>query len=266
MSGYADFSEFYDRLMSDVGYTARAAYYLDLFERFGGKHPSSLLDIACGSGNLTGALVAYGIEVVGVDVSAPMLAKAADKLAGCEPPVLLLQQDMRELDLYGTAEGAICSLDSINHLCATKDIRRFLERLRLFVEPGGLFVFDVNTPFKHREVLGDNAFVFEESDFLCIWRNRFIARTGETEMLLDFFVEQEDGSYQRFFDTVRERGYSIRTVKTLLSETGWDCLAVFDDGTYDLPTATCERWVFVARNNRTVEEALGMKTGETAYV
>lgn len=252
MSGYQAFSEFYDRLMQDVDYAARADYLLSLFDKHGEK-PKTVLDIACGSGSLCAELMRRGVDVIGVDASETMLAKAAAKV----PDALLLCQDMREMDLYGTVDGAVCVLDSLNHLCRTADVAQVFRRTRLFVEPGGLLVFDVNTPYKHREVLADRSFVAEEEDVLCVWRNRYLPRSGEVEILLDFFVEQEDGRYERYWDTVRERAYSERTLRRLLAQTGWETLAVYEDMTIEPPTADCQRMIFVARSTRTVAEAAG---------
>lgn len=251
MSGYQAFSEFYDRLMTDVDYRSRAEYLVSLFERHGAR-PQTVLDVACGSGSLCQEFLRLGVDPIGVDGSADMLAKAGEKLCG---RVLLLQQDMRNLDLYGMVDGAVCTMDSVNHLCKTGDVQRFFERVRLFVEPGGLFIFDVNTVYKHRHILANQVFVAEESDVMCVWRNRLIQSTNEVEMLLDFFAEEEDGTYSRFCDTVRERAYSKRTLCRLLQKTGWDCLAIYADMTTDEPSPDCQRLVFVARNNRTVEQA-----------
>ncbi|MBQ6830968.1 MAG: class I SAM-dependent methyltransferase [Clostridia bacterium] len=255
MSGYGDFSQFYDRLMTDVDYDGYADYLLSLFEKFGGKRPRTVLDVACGSGSLCEAFVKRGVDPIGIDASEEMLFAAHEKPLLQQHDVMLLQQDMRELDLYGTSDGAVCVLDSLNHLRDTADVACVLRRLRLFVEPGGLFIFDVNTPYKHREVLGNNAFVFEEEDFVCVWRNRYVSKTCTVDMLLDFFVETETGEYERLTDTVRERAYTRATWEKLLADTGWDPLTVFAHKTTEEPTDTCERWVFVARNNRTVEEA-----------
>ena len=256
MSGYQDFSEFYDRLMGDVDYKEQVDYLLSLFRMHSGKLPETVIDIACGSGSLCVALAERGIDPIGVDASAAMLAKAAEKFpAGREP--LLLQQDMRELDLFGTADGAVCMLDSVNHLCRTADVERFFSRLRLFVEPGGLFIFDVNTPYKHRQILGNNAFVFEENEFMCVWRNQYYPKTAETAMLLDFFVNKGNDEYERLCDEVRERAYSRRTLERLLKKTGWECLAVYNADTIEPAQDETERWVLVAKNRRTVEEATG---------
>ena len=245
MSGYASLSMVYDRLM-EVDYSARADYLLSLFSLHGGKC-RSLLDLACGSGSLTAELMRRGCDMVAVDGSEEMLALAAEKAAGA----LLLCQDMRELDLYGTVEGAVCTLDSFNHLLTTADIAEVLRRLSLFIEPGGLLIFDVNTPYKHREVLCDNAFVYEEEEFLCAWRNRYSPRTGEVHMLLDIFAEDEDGRYERFEDEIVERAYSERTWRALLSGAQFTPLALYGDMTTTPPAADEQRWVFVARNDTT---------------
>lgn len=253
MSGYHDFSEFYDRLTEDVDYAGYAAYLLSLFEKHGTR-PHTVLDIACGSGSLCAELVRHGVDPIGIDGSETMLAKAAEKLPA---DTLLLCQDMRGMDLYGTVDGAVCVMDSLNHLCRTEDVAQVFRRARLFVEPHGLFIFDVNTPYKHRAVLGDRAFVTEENGVLCAWRNRYVPRTGEVEMLLDFFTEQADGRYERRWDTVRERAYSERTLRRLLQDTGWETVAVYADRTTEPPAQDCQRWVFVARSTRTVQEAAG---------
>jgi SAM-dependent methyltransferase len=246
MSGYGDFAAFYDALTTDVDYAAWADYLLDVFDRHGCPR-GQLLDLACGSGTLALELTACGVDVIGVDGSQDMLAIAREKAENAGAPVMFLCQDMRELDLYGTVDGAVCMLDSLSHVCDTADVGEILRRLGLFIAPEGLLVFDVNTPYKHREVLGDNAFVFEEDEFLCVWRNRFSEAKCEVSMRLDFFLE-EDGVYTRYTDEVKERAYSMATWKKLLAEAGFDLLAVYGERSFEAPTADAERWVFVARN------------------
>ena len=246
-NGYTSFAGFYDRLTSDVDYAGAAAYLLGLFRLHGGR-TDTLLDLACGSGSLSLELARQGADLIGVDGSEDMLALAQEKAAAAGLPLLFLHQDMRALDLYGTVSGAVCTLDSLNHILRTQELEEILRRLHLFVDPEGLLIFDANTPYKHREVLADNDFVYEEPDFTCVWRNRFLPRTGETDMLLDFFVEEADGRYLRLTDRVRERAYSKKTWERLLSGSGFHLLAVYSEGTAQAPSPDCQRWVFVARN------------------
>ncbi len=247
MSGYAALAAFYDRLTDDVEYDRRATRLLSLFERHRAR-PASLLDLACGTGSLTCRLAAQGIEMIGVDGSADMLAVAMERAATAEQELLFLEQDMRELDLFGTVEGAVCILDGLCHLTRTADIKETLHRLSLFIEPGGLLIFDVNTPYKHREILGDNSFVLEQEDFVCVWRNRLLERTCEVEQVLDFFVELEPDVYERMTDVVRERAYSTRTWEKMLAESDFEVVAVYDDLSEDAPSPTTQRQLWVARN------------------
>lgn len=250
MDGYGVFSAFYDRLITDVDYGKMADKLLRLFERFRGCCPELVLDLACGSGTLTLELIRRGIDVIGVDGSEDMLAEAMEKAEKCRRRPLFLRQDMRQLDLYGTVNGAVCMLDSLNHLPDTAAVFEVFRRLGLFIEPDGLLIFDVNTPYKHREVLGNNAFVFEELDFLCVWRNRYQRKTGTVDMLLDFFVEGNDGRYDRLTDTVRERAYSLATWKMLLNKAGFELLTVYGEDSEEPPGPCCLRWLLVAANRK----------------
>lgn len=248
MNEYQVFADFYDALTENVDYVGQADRILSLFA----KHrtaPSTLLDLACGSGSLCMEFSKRGIEMVGVDNSAEMLLKAREKAAAGGAEVLFLQQDMRRLDLYGTVEGAVCMLDSLNHLTKTEDVLMVFQRLSLFVEPGGLLIFDVNTPYKHRQILGNQSYVMEQDDLVCVWRNRLIDKTCEVEEWLDFFVQEEDGRYVRFDDTVRERAYSMVTLTKLLKQADFSVLSVYDGDTLEAPSDTSQRWLFVARND-----------------
>ncbi len=246
MSGYADFAAFYDVLTGDVDYAAWAEYLLAVFDRHGCVH-GELLDLACGSGSLSLELAARGVDVIGVDGSQDMLAIAREKAEDAGAAVMYLCQDMRELDLYGTVDGAVCLLDSLSHICETEELAEIFRRLGLFIAPDGLLVFDVNTPYKHRAVLGDNAFVFDEDEFMCVWRNRYNAARHEVSMQLDFFLEEDD-VYRRYTDEVKERAYAMPTWKKLLAQAGFDLLAVYGERDFAEPTADAERWVLVARN------------------
>ncbi len=252
MNGYETFAAFYDALTQDVDYAAWAEHLLALIDRHGGS-ARQVLDLACGSGSLSLELAARGCDVVGVDGSADMLAIAQEKAAEAGEDILFLCQDMRALDLYGTVDTAVCLLDSLSHILSTEDLREIFRRLGLFISPDGLLIFDVNTPYKHEHILGDNAFVYEQDEFMCVWRNRYVPSSGEVAMQLDFFLE-EDGVYSRYTDEVRERAYAMRTWETLLTQAGFDLLAVYDERTFNAPQDRTQRWVFVALNRAIAQQ------------
>ena len=253
MNEYRALGAFYDRLMPQTDFEARADYLLALFARFW-KTPQSVLDLACGTGSMTATLAKRGFDMTGVDGSEEMLAEAAEKVKGFTPEALLLCQDMRALDLRDTVDGAICLQDSLNHLLKTADLEAVFNRLRLFVAPGGLVLFDMNTPYKHREILGNHDFILETDGLVCNWQNLYSEKTGIVTMQLDFFEEQPDGSYFRYADDVRERAYSLRTIRQILEKTGFELCGVFADGGFDEPAADCERFMLVAKNLRPANE------------
>ncbi|MBR3844343.1 MAG: class I SAM-dependent methyltransferase, partial [Clostridia bacterium] len=148
MSGYKTFAGFYDTLMNRVDYEKRGDYLLSVFKKYG-QDPACLLDLACGSGRLTRFLALQGKEMVGVDASCEMLSVAREETPA-DTDILWVCQDLRELDLYGTAQGAVSTFDSLNHITGQGELKDFFTRLRYFLEPGNLFVFDVNTPYKHQ--------------------------------------------------------------------------------------------------------------------
>lgn len=253
MAGYGSFSAFYDVLTANVEYSAWAVYIQKLFDRFSAKSPQVLLDLACGTGSLSQCLIDSGLDIIGVDGSEEMLMQAREKSAPYGQRWMLLCQDMRQLDLFGTVDGAVCMLDSLNHLTKTADIREVFRRLGLFIERDGLLIFDVNTPYKHRKVLGDTAFTYEEDTFFCAWQNRYLPKTGEVAMQLDFFVKDGE-QYDRYTETVRERAYALTTLQRLLAETGFEVLAVYDELTFSDPRADSQRVVFVTKNHAINQE------------
>lgn len=247
MNTYASFAAFYDELTDDVDYAAWADYLLAAIHRHGGS-AATVLDLACGSGSLSLELARRGCDIIGVDISEDMLAIAREKAEEEGAPLLFLQQDMRQLDLYGTVDSAVCMLDSMSHILRTDDIQEIFRRLGLFIAPNGLLVFDANTPHKHAVTLSNNAFVYERDEFMCVWRNQYAEKTKTVDMQLDFFLREEDGCYTRYTDSVRERAYSLSTWKHLLQEAGFDLLAVYGEREWDTPAPDADRWVFVARN------------------
>ena len=183
---YQAFASYYDRLIgNEVDYRARARYFDALIRRYADTPEQNLLlDLACGTGSLSVELSAIGYDVIGVDASAEMLAEAAAKGRG---KILFLCQAFDTLDLYGTVGAVVCALDSLNHITDAAALEAAFARVALFTAPGGVFVFDVNTPYKHREILADNTFVYDLGDLFCVWQNTTDASL-QTEIALDFFL------------------------------------------------------------------------------
>ena len=186
MAGYSVFAQYYDELTANVGYPKRADYLLELLARFG-HQPGLTLDLACGTGSLTLELFRRGVDVYGVDASVEMLSEAREKCAEAGADILFLCQRMQDLDLYGTVNTVVCSLDSVNHLPGAEELEKAFQRVSFFLEPGGWFLFDANTPYKHEQVLGNHTFVYDMEHVYCVWQNRFHPGQGRVDISLDFF-------------------------------------------------------------------------------
>ena len=242
---YSEFANVYDALMRDADYTARSKYLLSLFEKFDRK-PTLLLDLACGTGGFSNEFSKEGVQVIGVDVSAEMLSIARENSMEQGQDVLYLCQNATELDLYGTVDGAICCLDSLNHITDYDDFKAAIGKVSLFLEPERLFVFDVNTIYKHEIVLGNNTIVKETDDVYCVWQNEYNEGTHTTDINLDFFV-CEDGVYYRSGEHFCERAYTDTEIAAACGEAGLEIIAVFDEMTENPTTDKTERAVYITR-------------------
>ena len=170
---YGVFSEFYDALTANVSYDTVSQVLSSLLTRYG-KSRGLLLDLACGTGSVSVRLAKKGYEVIGVDLSPEMLSEAQNKAYSAGQNILFLCQDMTALDLYGTVDAAVCTLDGLCHLPNEESVFAALRKVSLFMNPGGVFLFDVNSDYKHRAVLGNNTFVYDTDDVYCVWQNTWI--------------------------------------------------------------------------------------------
>lgn len=251
MSDYSHFAEVYDRLMSDVDYRKRSSYLLKLFEKHD-KRPSLLLDVACGTGGFSNEFAKRSIEVIGVDMSEEMLSVARENSAEKGTDVLFLCQKAEELDLYGTVDGAVCCLDSLNHITDYKKLCAAIERVTLFLETGRLFIFDVNTVFKHKYILSDNTFIIEQNGVYCVWRNETDQKTLVTDITLDFFIE--DGEYyKRSAEELSERAYTPDELQNAIEAAGLETVAVYDDMTLEPVSEQTERAIYITRKIKETE-------------
>ncbi len=245
MSGYSGFAQFYDRFTGDVDYSARARYFDTVIQKYA-PGAGLLLDLACGTGSLSFEMEKLGYDVIGVDDSCEMLGEAAEKRAEKESGALFLCQAMEELDLYGTVDATVCALDSLNHILGKDELFRVFKKVSLFSNPGAVFVFDVNTLYKHREVLGNNSFVIEDEDAMCVWQNAFDEDSGRVDIALDFFALQEDsGLWARTSTEFSEAAYSVELLKELAVKAGFEVRAVFDNDSFLPPRPDSERLIFV---------------------
>ena len=247
---YSAFAGFYDELPGNISYAERANYFDSIIKEFKTEGPI-LLDLACGTGSLSVELSRLGYDVIGVDNSADMLSVALEKKYEAEQDILFLCQDMTELDLYGTVDTTVCALDSINHVTDPKQVREIFKGVSLFTVPGGLFLFDVNSPYKHRQVLGNNTFVYDCDSVYCVWQNEFEEETDTVHISLDFFAyDEESNSYTRSSEQFSERSYEPQWLEALLDETGFDLLAVYGDDSREAPKEDTQRLIYVARKRK----------------
>ncbi len=252
MSGYGDFAFYYDVLTGNVDYEARGEYIYSLLLENGIKS-GILLDLACGTGSLSVLFSKKGFEVVGVDASEDMLSLAQTKLSDSGLDALFLCQKMQKLDLFGTIDAAICTLDSINHLTDENDVKETLRKVALFMNDSGIFVFDVNTLYKHKEILGDNTFVYDMDDVYCVWQNSFDAETNKTDICLDIFEksEGEEDFYIRTTEEFAERGYPLEDISKWLEEVRFEVVGIYDEMTKKPVSKETQRAVFVCKKHGT---------------
>jgi SAM-dependent methyltransferase len=209
----------YDRLMDHVDYGAWADFAERQFARI--QTPVRLvLDLACGTGRLTCLLAARGYDMIGVDSSEDMLAQAQENASGLDRPPLFLCQRMQRLDLYGTVDAAVCCLDGLNYLTAERDVRRALARLRLFLAPGGVFIFDALTPARFAALNGRD-FVGRAEDAFCVWHTDWNPGRLLARHTVDLFARGPDGLWRRAEETHTQRAYPPETWRRLLAEAGF---------------------------------------------
>jgi ubiquinone/menaquinone biosynthesis C-methylase UbiE len=242
---YGIFSNFYDNLTENVDYENSTDYLCRVFEKYD-KLPSLLLDVGCGTGGFSLCFSRRGIDVIGADPSVSMLEVAEKKAKEENLDILFLNQSGQELDLYGTVDGAVACLDTVNHVTDKRELLKFFKKISLFLEKGRLFIFDANTLYKHEKVLADNCFVFEGDSLYCVWQNFYDKKRKITDIYLDFFIS-EDGKYIRETEEFSERAYSDEELSEMLIKSGFKILDILGENSFNKPKKTEERQIFVCR-------------------
>lgn len=245
MKAYSVFAQYYDELTVNVEYPKRAEYLIKLMERLG-HTPGLTLDLACGTGSLTLELYRRGIDIYGVDSSVEMLSEARAKCAEAGADILFLCQKMQAIDLYGTVDTAICTLDSLNHLSSGEELGKVFSKVAFFMNPHGYFIFDMNTLYKHENILANETYVYDMEHVYCVWQNR-CHKGGKVDIQLDFFQPRMDGAYIRSTERFSERAYPVEEVLQRLHEAGFGEVRVFDELSFDPPKETSQRLVFAAK-------------------
>lgn len=246
--GYSVFAQYYDKLTQNVNYKKRAAYFDKIVDIHAPElHGGILLDLACGTGSLSFELASLGYDVIGVDGSGEMLSVAMQKTAEYGNSPLFLNQTMQRLDLYGTVDITVCALDSLNHLPDEKAFAKAVERVALFTNDDGLFIFDVNTAYKHREILADNAYVYQPDELFCVWQNSYDKSSGDVLIELDFFLKEKSGLYKRNSESFTERIFTHEQITNVLSANGFEIVAVYGDDSFEPVNDTTQRIIYTAK-------------------
>ena len=240
---YGGFASVYDTFMDNVPYEAWSEYLADLFQDYN-IEDGLLLDLGCGTGKLTRLMEAKGYDMIGVDYSYEMLAIAKEQ---SEESILYLLQDMREFELYGTVRGIYSACDSLNYILEEDELREVFRLVNNYLDPGGVFVFDLNTPFKYKVLLAENTFAETREEGSFIWENYFDEEEGINEYGLTLYIKEEEERFQRFQEIHYQKSYDLETVQRLLEEAGMEFLAAYDAYTKNPVSKESEKMLIVAR-------------------
>lgn len=245
MSSYETLAACYDEFTTDVKYSRWADYITSLFSKYGDE-TKEVLDLACGTGSLSVELAKRGFEVIGTDISEEMLSVAMQKtwdIDGTRP--MFLHQDMEHLDLYGTVDAAVCSLDSLNYLTTEQALKNAFGRLKLFIRPGGLFVFDVNTDAKFKALDG-RVFLRESEDYFCTWSAEYDEETRLSTFCYDIFTTKGE-LWSRSQETHTERAHTDGEIRNALAEADFEVLSSFGELSDTTPKTDEYRIFYVAK-------------------
>lgn len=261
MIPYSALAQVYDQLTGDVAYRQWAEFAQKTFERWGQGETRVVLELACGTGSLTRLLAQAGYEMIAADISPEMLSVAREKCADVPSLPIFLCQDMRELDLYGDIDAAVCCLDSVNYLTGLRDLKKAFRRVALFLRPGGLFLFDVKTPLAFRK-MGGLSSVQQAGEAFCAWQYGYDAKSGAAQHQVDIFLPDGQGRYLRSTEFHEQRAYSRLQLEQALVQAGLTPVAVCASPEGGKAGPNARRLYFAAQKEKgeaTVQPAGGWK-------
>ena len=244
-SAYGSFAYVYDIFMDNVPYEEWAQFILNLLQDR--KITEGLvLELGCGTGKLMTLLGKAGFDMIGVDNSVEMLQIAREKTS---QDFLYLLQDMREFELYGTVKAVISVCDSVNYITKKEDLRKVFQLVNNYLDPEGLFIFDFNTEYKYRELIGETVIAEDREDVSFIWFNEYDEESHLNDIDLKVFVQEEGDIYRKFQEEHIQRGYTLDEIKQLLEESGLIFLEAYEEYTTQAPQPDSGRIVVVAQEH-----------------
>lgn len=246
MEAYSSFAEVYDLFMDNVPYEEWSVYLQQLLKE-NGVEDGLVLDLGCGTGTLTELLAAQGYDMIGVDASEEMLQAAMEKRTHSGQDILYLLQDMREFELYGTVRAVVSICDSINYILEYEELVRVFTLVNNYLDPGGVFIFDLNTVYKYQNILGDNTFAEDREESSFIWDNFYDEDDQVNEYDLTLFIREENGLYRKYTETHYQKAYDLTAVRRALKEAGMEFAAAYDAFTKEPPKKDSERIYVIAR-------------------
>lgn len=249
---YTSFAEVYDQLMDNVDYEGWADFYRELL-RASGMTGGKICECACGTGSLTLPLHRRGFQMTGVDLSQEMLWIAAQKARKMGIGIPFVQQDMRTLRLHRQMDAVIATCDGVNYLLTDEDVCAFLRSAWAALKPGGVIAFDVSTPWKLQNVLGNELIVEDRDDVTYMWQNSYSKKTGIVEMALCFFLREKDGRYRRIDETQKQKAHSAERLTALLESCGFTDVRLYGNSRLEAPRDKEQRWHFAARKPEITE-------------
>ena len=247
MDAYKNLALSYDRLTNDVDYEATVAFYNEILKREG-LQPRTAVDLACGTGSVAEILARQGLEVTGVDLSEEMLTVAMEKVMDMEKPPRFVCQPLQELRLPRGVDLAVCALDSLDYITNPDDCKEAIRRVYKALNPGGIFIFDVNTPEKLRAMDGQ-VFLDEDDDVYCVWRGEFDRDTNICSYGMDLF-QRRGNVWERSFEEHREYAYSREQLTEYLKAAGFTHIRVYADRLFEEPREGEQRIYFKARKGK----------------
>lgn len=248
MEAYTSFAEVYDQFMDNVPYREWADFLQEILQKEG-INDGLVLDLGCGTGSMTEELAGRGYDMIGVDNSEDMLEIAMEKRQESGHDILYLLQDMQEFELYGTVRAVVSVCDSVNYVTEKEELEQVFRLVNNYLDPGGIFVFDFNTEYKYREVLGDRTIAENREDSSFIWDNYYYEEEHMNEYELTLFIQEADQKelYHKYQETHFQRAYTLEEIRELLERSGLRFVAAYEDYTKEAPGKGSERICVVAR-------------------